>query len=117
LELLEELEELLGELDELLAGLEPVGVLEEFAGFEFEPPLDVPPADDEPPVPVLTDELPVLVPVVCVAPGSTAATAPAATTLAKPTVAVAVFSLRLPRSRSATACDTCRAAARSRGEP
>jgi hypothetical protein len=117
LELLEELEELVGGLDGLPAELEPFDVLEEFAGFEFEPPLDVPPVDDEPPVPVLTDELPVLVSVVCVVPGRTAATAPAATTLAKPTVAVAVFSLRLPRSRSATACDTCRAAVRSRGEP
>jgi hypothetical protein len=55
--------------------------------------------------------------VVCVEPGSTAATAPAASTLAKPTVAVAVFSLRLPRSRSATADETCGAAARRRGGP
>jgi hypothetical protein len=48
-------------------------------------------------------ELPEVVAVWCVEPGSAAATAPAATTLAKPTVAVVAFSLRLPRSRSATA--------------
>src|SRR6202034_2095757 len=104
----------LEELDELLAEFELTGALEE---VEFEPPLDVPPLDDEPPVPVLTDELPVLVPVACTEPGSTAATAPAATTLATPTVAVAAFSLRLPRSRSATAWDTWRAAAWARADP
>lgn len=44
----------------------------------------------------------------CVEPGSATATAPAATTLAKPTVAVVAFRRRLPRSRSATARETLR---------
>jgi hypothetical protein len=60
-------------------------------------------------------ELPV--PVACVEPGSTTATAPAAMTLAKPTVAVAALSLRLPCSRSATARETRRAAPEARGDP
>jgi hypothetical protein len=80
------------------------------------PSLDVPLPEDDVPVLVLADELPELV-LVCVEPGSTAATAPAASTLAKPTVAVAVFSRRLPRSRSATARDTWRSPARARGDP
>jgi hypothetical protein len=57
---------------------------------------------------LLEDEVPVLVAAGCVEPGSTAATAPAAITLANPTVAVVAFSLRRPRSRSATACETSR---------
>jgi hypothetical protein len=86
------------------------------AELEFEPALPLPdvPGDDVP-VLVLADELPELV-LVCVEPGSTAATAPAASTLAKPTVAVAVFSLRLPRSRSSTPRDTWRSPARVRGD-
>ena len=52
-----------------------------------------------------------------VEPGSAAATAPAASRLATPTVAVVVFSLRRPRSRSATARETCRAAPWPRGAP
>ena len=68
------------------------------------------------PVLVLADELAELA-VLCVEPGSTAATAPAASTLANPTVAVAVFSLRRPRSRSAMARETCRAAAWPRVAP
>ena len=87
------------------------------AELEFEPaPLDVPLPEDDVRVLVLAFELPELV-LVCVEPGSTAATAPAASTLAKPTVAVAVFSLRLPRSRSSTARDTWRSPARVRGDP
>ena len=70
--------------------------------------------DDDVPVLLLPDELELLV-VLCVEPGSTAATAPAASRLATPTVAVAVFSLRRPRSRSATARETCRAAPWPRG--
>jgi hypothetical protein len=92
---------------ELLAELESEPAL---------PPLDVPLPEDDVPVLVLACELPELV-LVCVEPGSTAATAPAASTLAKPTVAVAVFSLRLPRSRSSTARDTRRSPARARGDP
>ena len=63
------------------------------------------PESSEPPVAAALEllELPEVVAVWCVEPGSAAATAPAATTLAKPTVAVVAFSLRLPRSRSATA--------------
>jgi hypothetical protein len=78
-----------------------------------EPPLDAPVPDDDVPVLVLPDELVVL----CVEPGSAAATAPAASRLATPTVAVVVFSLRRPRSRSATARETCRAAPWPRGAP
>jgi hypothetical protein len=80
-----------------------------------EPPLDAPVPDDVPAA-LLPDELELLV-VVCVEPGSTAATAPAASRLATPTVAVVVFSLRRPRSRSATARETCRAAPWPRGAP
>jgi hypothetical protein len=81
-----------------------------------EPPLDAPVPDDDVPAALLPDELELLV-VVCVEPGSTAATAPAASRLATPTVAVVVFSLRRPRSRSATARETCRAAPWPRGAP
>ena len=81
-----------------------------------EPPLDAPVPDDDVPVLVLPDELELLV-VLCVEPGSAAATAPAASRLATPTVAVVVFSLRRPRSRSATARETCRAAPWPRGAP
>lgn len=127
LELLDELElsDGLGPFDglELSDGLGPVDGLEpvdEPPEFELEPVFAVPPPaappEDEVPVPVLADELPVLVTAAWVEPGSTAATAPAATTLAKPTVAVAAFSLRFPRSRSATACETWRAAARARAD-
>jgi hypothetical protein len=47
--------------------------------------------------------------VLCAEPGSATATAPAATTLTKPTVAVVAFSLRRPHSRSATARERLRA--------
>jgi hypothetical protein len=83
---------------------------------EVVPELDVPRPDDDEPVLELAGELPELL-VACVEPGRTAATTPAASTLAKPTVAVAVFSLRLPRSRSATARDTDRSPSRTRGDP
>jgi hypothetical protein len=63
---------------------------------------------DEPPDPVLADEPPGVVAAGCVDPGSTAATTPAPTTLAKLTVAVAAVSRRRPRSRSATARDKSR---------
>jgi hypothetical protein len=81
-----------------------------------EPPLDAPVPDDDVPVLLLPDELELLV-ALCVEPGSAAATAPAASRLATPTVAVVVFSLRRPRSRSATARETCRAAPWPRGAP
>jgi hypothetical protein len=81
-----------------------------------EPALDVPVPDDDVPAALLPDELELLV-VVCVEPGSAAATAPAASRLATPTVAVVVFSLRRPRSRSATARETCRAGPSPRGAP
>lgn len=87
--------------------------LEEFEELESSEELDeseeLVPESSERPVLVLAPELPELaelpevVAVWCVEPGSAAATAPAATTLARPTVAVVAFSLRLPRSRSATA--------------
>jgi hypothetical protein len=119
--------------------LEPFDVFDEFDEFEpdefdeFEPldefdelePLDeLPPLDVFEPEPELADPVPVLeveplecVDALLVEPGSTAATAPAASRLATPTVAVAVFSLRRPRSRSATARETCRAAPWPRGTP
>jgi len=81
-----------------------------------EPLLDAPVPDDDVPVLLLPDELELPV-VVCVEPGSAAATAPAASRLATPTVAVVAFSLRRPRSRSATARETCRAAPWPRGSP
>lgn len=81
-----------------------------------EPPLDAPVPDDDVPAALPPDELELLV-VACVEPGSAAATAPAASRLATPTVAVVVFSLRRPRSRSATARETCRAAPWPRGAP
>jgi hypothetical protein len=80
------------------------------AELEFEPALALPSPDVPLPADGLLLVLAELV-LACVEPGSTAATAPAAITLAKPTVAVAVFSLRLPRSRSATARDTWRSPA------
>lgn len=67
------------------------------------------PCEEELPVPVLADEPPGVVTLVCVDPGSTAATTPAPTTLAKLTVAVAAVSRRRPRSRSATARGRSRA--------
>lgn len=93
---------------------------------EPEPAFDVPLPDDVLPDDVLPDDvLPVPetaleldddpfdeVAVLCVEPGRTAATTPATATLAKPTVAVAVFSRRRPRSRSATARERSRAARR-----
>jgi len=71
--------------------------------------------------PVLDDVRLVPVTAACVEPGRETATAPAAATLAKPTVTVVAFRRRLPSSRSATACITLRAApsrgARARGDP
>jgi hypothetical protein len=89
------------------AGEDPAG---ELANCQPEPASGDPPPD----APVTDDEASVPVLAVCVAPGSTMATAPAASTLAKPAVAVAAVSLRLPRSRSATARLTWRAGARAR---
>jgi hypothetical protein len=91
---------------------EPVGVEPaEPELAEPEPVFAVPLPDDVAPLPdeVLApdDLLEEVVP--CVEPGSTTATAPAASTLAKPTVAVVAFSLRRPRSRSAMARERLRA--------
>ena len=120
--------------------LEPFDEFDEFEPDEFdefEPldelaPLDeldeLAPLGEVAPEPELADPVPGLAPVLegeplervdawLVEPGSTAATAPAASRLATPTVAVAVFSLRRPRSRSATARETCRAAPWPRGSP
>jgi hypothetical protein len=57
---------------------------------------------------VVDDEPEFEVPVVWVDPGRPSATAPAATTLAKPTAAVVALSRYLPRSRSAIAWATRR---------
>jgi hypothetical protein len=117
LELLDEFEELDELLDEFEELEEPALLPElEFELWLPESSLDVPLLRDDVPVLVLVDEVPALV-LVCVEPGRTAATAPAASTLAKPTVAVAVFSLRRPRSRSATARDTWRSPSWARGDP
>jgi hypothetical protein len=115
--------------------LEPFDEFDEFDELEpldefdeLEPLDELAPLDVFEPEPELADPVPVLAPVLeveplecvdalLVEPGSTAATAPAASRLATPTVAVAVFSLRRPRSRSATARDTCRAAPWPRGTP
>jgi hypothetical protein len=106
------LPELFDEFEEFEELAEPEPELAEPELVEPEPWFAVPfvaapPPDDV--LPVL-DELLEWVTVVCVEPGSAAATAPTATTLAKPTVAVAAFSLRRPRSRSATAREMLRAA-------
>jgi hypothetical protein len=68
-----------------------------------EPELDDPVEPDDEPVPVV-------VTAAWLVPGKITATAPAASTLAADTVTVAAFSRRRPRSRSATACATRRAA-------
>lgn len=107
--------------------LELLDEFEEFDEFEplpepapepwlAEPSSDVPVPDDDVRLLFVADE-PELLVVLCVEPGSAAATAPAASTLATLTLTVAVFSRRLPRSRSATARETCRAAAWPRGAP
>jgi hypothetical protein len=102
----------LDELGELapLDEFDELAPLDELGNFASEPEL----AD---PVPVLEVEPLDCVDALLVEPGSTAATAPAASRLATPTVAVAVFSLRRPRSRSATARETCRAGPWPRGTP
>jgi hypothetical protein len=90
---------------------------EEPDDFELDEFEEAEPVDVE-----LDEELPAVdllgcVTAACVEPGSASATAPAAATLAKPTVAVVVFSRRLPRSRSATALDTSRARVPPLGRP
>jgi hypothetical protein len=127
LEPLDELEPF-DEFDEL----EPPDEFDELAPFDEVAPLDglgeVAPLVGLEPEPEVADPAPVLAPALAVEPldcvdallvepGSTAATAPAASRLATPTVAVAVFSLRRPRSRSSTARATCRAAPWARGTP
>jgi hypothetical protein len=105
-------------------------LLDEFDELEPDEFDELAPLDEFEPEPELADPVPVLAPgleveveplecvdALLVEPGSTAATAPAASRLATPTVAVVVFSLRLPRSRSATARETCRAAPWPRGAP
>jgi hypothetical protein len=118
--------ELFDEFDEF-DEFEPdeVDEFDELEPDEFD---ELAPLDEVEPEPEVADPVPVLAPVLeaeplecvdalLVEPGSTAATAPAASRLATPTVAVAVFSLRRPRSRSATARETCRAAPWPRGSP
>ena len=88
---------------------------EEFEGSEepelVEPEPDEPLPDDELPVPdaaLELDELFDVVTVLCVEPGSTAATTPAVITLAKLTAVVVTASRRRPRSRSARARERLR---------
>ena len=72
---------------------------------------DVPLPDEELPVPdaaLEPDELFDEVTVLCVEPGSTAATTPAVITLAKLTAVVVAVSRRRPRSRSARARERLR---------
>jgi hypothetical protein len=99
------------EFDEFEEPFEEAAPEPAFAAPPDEVPEEVPEEvpDAEPPEETLAfDEPREEAAVLCVEPGSAAATAPAATTLAKPTVAVVTFSLRRPRSRSATACETPR---------
>lgn len=105
LELLDGLLELLFALEDLADGL---GELDESEPSEL--PLAVPSYDKPDDAPV-SEEAPDDFTVACVDPGRRATTAPATATLAKDAVTVAAFSRRLPRSRSATACATRRAAA------
>jgi hypothetical protein len=102
-ELLELLELL--ELPELLELFELLELLERFDDVEEEP--DEP--DDPVLVEVVPDDVPETLTEACVAPGSTATSAPATATLAKDAVTVVAFSRRLPCSRSATARASCRA--------
>jgi hypothetical protein len=102
----EELPELL-ELLELPELLELLELLERFDDVEEEP---VEP-DDPVPVEVVPDDVPDCLTEACVAPGSTATSAPATATLAKDAVTVVALSRRLPCSRSATARASCRALA------
>jgi hypothetical protein len=67
--------------------------------------------DDPVPVELLPDDVPESLTEACVAPGSTATSAPATATLAKDAVTVVTVSRRLPCSRSATARASCRALA------
>ena len=96
-ELLEELDEPEFELDE--PEPEP----------ELELELDVP---DELEELLLVDDPESLTVVACVAPGSTATSAPATATLANDAVTVVAVSRRRPCSRSATARASCRAFSR-----
>jgi hypothetical protein len=112
-------------LPELLDEFDEFDEFEEFEEAEPDPdePEEAAPVEPElvEPEPVLAvplpDELREEVTVLCVEPGSATASAPAATTLAKPTVAVAAFSLRRPRSRSATARERLRVLCRDPGRP
>ena len=88
-------------VEELLELLE---LLELFDDVEDEP--------DEPvPAELWPDDVPESLTEACVAPGSTATSAPATATLAKDAVTVVAVSRRLPCSRSATARASCRALA------
>jgi hypothetical protein len=82
-------------------------LLELFDDVEEEP--DEP--DDPVPAELLPDDVPESLTEACVAPGSTATSAPATATLAKDAVTVVAVSRRLPCSRSATARASCRAPA------
>jgi hypothetical protein len=100
-------------VDELLELLELPDELDE----PDEPvPEDVPDVPDEVDDPdevdeLLSDDVPESLTEACVAPGSTATSAPATATLAKDAVTVVAVSRRLPCSRSATARASFRALA------
>jgi hypothetical protein len=68
-------------------------------------------------VPAVDADRPEVLAAACEAPGSTTAITPAATALTTPAEVVAARTDLRPRSRSATARDTARAASRSRGSP
>ena len=87
--------------------MELLELLELFDDAEEEP--DDP--DDPVPAEFVPDDVPESLTEACVAPGSTATSAPAAATLAKDAVTVVAVSRRLPCSRSATARASCRALA------
>jgi len=102
-ELLEELDDELDEPDEPVP--EDVPDVAGVAGVPVE--VDEPDELDE----LLSDDVPEFLTEACVVPGRTATSAPATATLANDAVTVAVFSRRLPCSRSATACASRRALA------
>ena len=91
-------------VEELLELLELLELFEELEELEEEP-------DDPVPVELLLDDVPESLAEACVAPGSTATSAPATATLANDAVTVVAVSRRLPCSRSATARASRRALA------
>jgi hypothetical protein len=100
-----ELDDPLLELFEVLDPLEPLEPLELLPEVPELDELELEPDDPELVLPVL-DELPEVAELLVADPGRASATAPAASTLATPTVAVVVVIRPLARRRAATALVT-----------